>query len=83
MLFSGVGGSGSNFLNTVLDDSSSVPITSGSAPFAGDLRVDPATALSAFIDQLLDGPTGQGGTWTLQVTNTASSTGQTLRRRPW
>ena len=35
VLFSGVGGSGSNFLNTVLDDSSSVPITSGSAPFAG------------------------------------------------
>ena len=51
-LFSGVGGVGQNFVNTTLDDSASIPITSGSAPFTGTFK--PTGTLSS-----LDRPSGR------------------------
>jgi hypothetical protein len=60
-LFTDVGGSGDNFLNTVLDDEASVEIISGSAPFEGSYR--PEGCLSAFDCDSI------AGTWTLEVTD--------------
>ena len=37
-LFSGVGGTGTNFINTVFDDSAENSITTGTAPFTGSYR---------------------------------------------
>src|SRR4030095_8995681 len=58
-----VGGSGDNFINTVLDDQAVTPIASGTAPFTGSFI--PSNSLSAFnywaqID----------GVWRLLVTDT-------------
>ena len=58
-LFSGVGSSGDNFTNTVLDDEALTPITSGTAPFTG--RFLPAGDLTA-----VEG-TDLTGTWKLEV----------------
>ena len=67
-LFSGVGGAGSNFVNTVLDDSATNSITGASAPFTGTFQ--PANPLNALQGKVAD------GTWQLQITNTATgSTG--------
>ena len=41
-LFSGVGGSGSNFMNTTFDDSAEIPIASGNAPFSRFVHTGPA-----------------------------------------
>jgi len=60
-LFTDVGGSGNNFINTKLDDEASTSITAGSAPFNGTYR--PEGSLSAF-----DG-TSSNGTWTLMLTD--------------
>ncbi len=46
-LFSGVGGNGANFVNTIFDDSADSTIASGSAPFTGTYQ--PASALQAFL----------------------------------
>ncbi|HMO37001.1 MAG TPA: proprotein convertase P-domain-containing protein, partial [Gemmatales bacterium] len=40
------GGSGDNFVNTVLDDQAANPISAGTAPFTGSFR--PEQPLSAF-----------------------------------
>ncbi len=58
-LFGGVGGSGDNFTNTVLDDEAATAIAAGVAPFTGSFR--PQSALSA-----LDGKP-IAGNWTLTV----------------
>lgn len=69
-LFAGVGGSGDNFVNTVLDDEASTAITAGVAPFTGSFR--PTGSLA-----LLDGVSANG-TWTLEVTDTAGGDTGTL-----
>ncbi len=62
-LFGGLGGSGNNFTDTVLDDRAATPITSGAPPFRGSFR--PQSSLSAFDGLVL------GGVWTLRVTDRA------------
>lgn len=58
-LFSGVGGSGDNFVNTVLDDEAATAIDAGLPAFTGRFRPD--ELLSRF-----DGENANG-TWTLEV----------------
>ncbi|MCI0449726.1 MAG: T9SS type A sorting domain-containing protein [Chlorobi bacterium] len=58
-----VGGSGDNFIRTVLNDSASVPISSGTAPFTGSFR--PSSLLQAFNGA------NAGGYWNLHITDTA------------
>lgn len=60
-LFHNVGGSGSNFTNTTLDDEAATSIFSAAAPFTGSFR--PQQSLSG-----LDGQ-NPNGTWTLYFYN--------------
>ncbi len=69
-LLSGVGSSGDNFTNTILDDEATAAISAGSAPFTGSYR--PTDLLSA-VDGL-----SANGTWTLEVQDTASGDTGTL-----
>jgi len=64
ILFNDVGSSGDNFVDTILDDEATTPITDGTAPFTGSYQ--PVDSLSG-----LDGEEMQG-TWTLQVYDDAS-----------
>ncbi|HMO37002.1 MAG TPA: proprotein convertase P-domain-containing protein, partial [Gemmatales bacterium] len=57
------GGSGDNFVNTILDDQAPIAISAGTAPFTGSFR--PEQALSAFHGQ------NPNGTWTLQARDLA------------
>lgn len=59
VLFNRHGGSGDNLLGTVFDDSASVSITSGRAPFSGTFR--PYQALSALNGKL------PNGTWKVEI----------------
>jgi subtilisin-like proprotein convertase family protein len=68
-LFASVGGTGSNFTNTTLDDAAAKPIGSGVAPFTGTFR--PQSLLD-----VLDGK-NLHGTWTLSLTE-GSSTGKNV-----
>ena len=76
-LFSGVGGTGSNFINTVFDDSAAASITTGTAPFTGAYR--PVNSLSAFDGQTVDmrNPLASTlwvpGVWTLKIINSSTS----------
>jgi subtilisin family serine protease len=47
------GGTGANYINTVFNDSASVPISSGTPPFTGSYR--PETPLSVFNNQNTSG----------------------------
>lgn len=69
-LFTDVGGMGSDFTDTVLDDEAPSAITDGSAPFSGSYR--PEGDLS-----VLDGADFKG-TWTLEVTDDWSGNTGTL-----
>ena len=75
-LFSGVGGNGSNFINTVFDDSSQIPIASGTAPFTGTYQ--PTGKLSTLVGATVDMPNALypslwvPGTWTLKLVNSAT-----------
>jgi subtilisin-like proprotein convertase family protein len=69
-LFSNVGGMGAKFTKTVLDDSATVAISAGTAPFTGTFS--PSGYLSTFIGKSL------AGTWTLQVQDTVSGKTGTL-----
>ncbi len=69
-LFSGVGGSGSGFTNTTLDDGGSTSIASGSAPFTGTFS--PSTPLSTLIGHWA------GGTWKLKIVNSLRHNSGTL-----
>jgi subtilisin-like proprotein convertase family protein len=63
-LFTDVGGSDFDFIDTVLDDEADTPINSGTAPFTGRFR--PEGSLAGF-----DGKSARG-TWTLEVTDDES-----------
>ncbi len=69
-LFAGVGGSGDNFVNTVLDDEAATAIGAGVAPFTGSFR--PISSLG-----VLDGVSANG-TWTLEIRDTAAQDVGTL-----
>jgi subtilisin-like proprotein convertase family protein len=60
-LFTDVGGSSSNFRNTILDNEASESITEGSAPFTGSFR--PEGSLAALIEKDVS------GTWTLEISD--------------
>ncbi|MEO2034374.1 MAG: S8 family serine peptidase, partial [Planctomycetaceae bacterium] len=70
-LFSDVGGSGNNFLETTFDDDASIAITAGSPPFSGQYR--PEQALSTFNGESVT------GTWKLRVTDDAGGDSGTLK----
>jgi subtilisin-like proprotein convertase family protein len=82
-LFSGVGGTGSNFVNTIFDDSALNPIASGTAPFTGTFK--PTGTLSTFGGHTVDFKNTANqwvpGVWTLQLTN--SKTGVTGTLGSW
>lgn len=59
VLASGVGLDGDDFTNTIFDDSATISIVAGNAPFTGTFR--PAQPLSGFNGLSLD------GTWTLRI----------------
>ena len=63
-IITGVGGSGDNFINTVLNDSAATPIASGTAPFTGSFR--PSSPLTAINGQTVN------GTWTLTIVDGAA-----------
>ncbi len=66
LIINQVGGSGDNFINTVLDDSAATPIASGTAPFTGTFR--PSNPLAPF-----NFGAGLGdGYWRLVITDTAT-----------
>lgn len=67
-----VGGSGDNFINTVLNDSATTLIGSGTAPFTGSYR--PSSPLTPF-----NGPFSSGY-WRLTITDTATGDTGFLRR---
>lgn len=69
-LFTDVGGSGSNFTNTTLDDEAATSITSGIAPFNGSFK--PEGLLSAFDNK------NPNGTWKLEVTDDEIAVAGTL-----
>jgi len=81
-LFAGVGGIGSNFVNTTFDDAAETPIASGTAPFTGTYQ--PAGMLSTLDGKTVDLRNATDpalydpGVWTLQITNSNATTGGTL-----
>jgi hypothetical protein len=54
LLIANRGGSGDNFIGTVLNDSAFIPISSGTAPFTGQFR--PEQPLNVFNGLLVNGP---------------------------
>jgi hypothetical protein len=66
-----VGGSGDNFIRTVLDDAAANPITSGVAPFTGTFR--PSNPLTPFNGQITD------GYWRLHINDTVAGDSGFLR----
>jgi hypothetical protein len=71
-IINSVGGSGDNFIGTVLDDSASIPIASGTAPFTGNFR--PSNPLTPFNGGSTD------GYWRLSISDTAGGDTGSLRR---
>ncbi len=67
------GGTGQNFFGTILNDSASIPISSGTAPFTGTFR--PRSPLSIFNGQ------GINGSWVLRIYDRA--TGNTGILKAW
>jgi subtilisin-like proprotein convertase family protein len=65
-----VGGSGANFIGTILDDSATTPIANGVAPFTGQFQ--PTKPLSQFTS--LD----VGGAWILRIFDRATGNTGTL-----
>ncbi|MEO8512689.1 MAG: T9SS type A sorting domain-containing protein [Ignavibacteria bacterium] len=80
-----VGGSGDNFINTILNDSAAIPIASGTAPFTGSYR--PSSPLTPFvgiptdgywrflINDTAGGDTGNLHAWCIQLTFTCPTGG--------
>ena len=74
MIVNFVGSSGDNFINTVLDDSALIPLSSGTAPFTGTYR--PSSPLTPFKRISTD------GYWKITVTDTGNS-GDTGSLHAW
>lgn len=72
-IISNVGGSGDNFRNTVLNDSATTPIASGTAPFTGTFI--PSSPLSSLNGVPVN------GSWVLTITDNA--TGDTGLLKAW
>jgi len=68
---SAVGGSGDNFIGTVLNDSATTPISSGTAPFTGTFQ--PSSPLSALNGQTLN------GSWVLGIDDAVSGDSGVLK----
>jgi hypothetical protein len=66
-----VGGGGDNFINTVLNDSASTPISSGTAPFTGTFQ--PSSPLTPYNNNPVN------GIWVLAINDNASADQGTLR----
>jgi subtilisin-like proprotein convertase family protein len=69
-LFTAVGGSGDNFINTTLNQHAAIQIASGAPPFTGQYQ--PEGVLSRLNSE------NPNGTWTLEVTDTATANTGTL-----
>ncbi|NOS85869.1 MAG: T9SS type A sorting domain-containing protein [Ignavibacteria bacterium] len=74
MIVNFVGSSGDNFINTVLNDSALIPLSSGTAPFTG-------TYIPSFPLNVFNGITSDGY-WRLAVTDTGAS-GDTGSLHAW
>ncbi len=74
LIINWVGGSGDNFIGTVLNDSALNPISSGTAPFTGSYR--PQNPLVVFNGN----PGSTGRYWKLAITDTAGGDTGTLKR---
>lgn len=72
-IINSVGGSGDNFIGTVLNDSATVPIASGTAPFTGSFI--PSSPLNVFNGAFTS------GYWRLSISDTAG--GDTGFLRAW
>jgi hypothetical protein len=70
-IINNVGGSGDNFINTVLNDSATTPIASGTPPFTGSFQ--PSNPLTPFNG------INPSGYWLLQITDTVSGDSGFLR----
>ncbi len=68
-----VGGSGDNFIGTILDDGALVIVSSGTAPFTGTFK--PAKPLSQFVNS------NPAGSWILRIYD--RSTGNTGTLKAW
>ena len=66
-----VGGSGDNFINTILNDSATNLVSSGTAPFTGSFR--PSKQLSQFNGQNIN------GSWILKIYDRSSGNTGTLK----
>lgn len=66
-----VGGSGDNFIGTILDDAASTPISSGSAPFTGTYR--PSNPMTSYNGN------NPNGNWVLSIHDSAGGDSGTLR----
>ncbi|HRF64687.1 MAG TPA: T9SS type A sorting domain-containing protein [Ignavibacteria bacterium] len=74
LIIDNVGGSGDNFIGTVLNDSASTLISAGTAPFTGSFK--PSNPLAPF-----NFGAGLGdGYWRLSISDTATGDTGTLRR---
>lgn len=71
LIINWVGGSGDNFIHTVLDDSASIPISSGNAPYSGTYR--PSNPLTPFNG------INPNGYWSLVATDTGPQGGGVLK----
>lgn len=72
LIINQVGGSGDNFINTVLNDSATTPIASGTAPFTGSFI--PSNPLTPFNGPFVS------GFWRLSISDTVSGDTGVLRR---
>ncbi len=66
-----VGGTGDNFINTVLNDSAANPISGGSAPYTGSYK--PSRVLSGFNNSNIN------GSWILKIYDRSSGNTGTLK----
>jgi hypothetical protein len=66
-----VGGTGDNFISTILNDSAATTIASGTAPFTGSFK--PYKPLTQFVGQLVN------GTWILKIYDRTSGNTGTLK----
>ena len=64
---------GANLTGTTFSDAGTTSITSGTAPYTGTFKVTDPKALAQLIGQSVN------GTWTLQLTNTATGVTGTLK----